>query len=92
MEGMNITHSLVGRFAKCEMCDKERASNYDLSFFEYRGAGSKRALEICKTCGYYDIAHIPSIRKKGACRICLGFEPHGAYEFDSYYCGCRGWD
>lgn len=23
---------------------------------------------------------------------CKTFEPHGPYEFDSYYCGCRGWD
>jgi hypothetical protein len=20
------------------------------------------------------------------------FEPHGPYEYDKYYCGCRGWD
>jgi len=23
---------------------------------------------------------------------CPGFEPRGAWDFDSFYCGCRGWD
>ena len=24
--------------------------------------------------------------------VCKKFVPHGAYDFDKFYCGCRGWD
>ena len=72
-------------------------SRYDLAFFEYMGALSERAVLTCKNCGFYKVAHEPAgpyradgkLKTKG---ICDSFEAHGAFEFDTYYCGCWGWD
>lgn len=99
---------LEGRFSKCTYPDgagkyyregmhKPTPSSTSLPFFEYQGPGSKRATQQCKNCGYYDVAHEPAgpyradgkLKSKG---ICDNFEPHGAFEFDSHYCGCWGWD
>ena len=89
------TDGLEGRMAKCPDCGRTVPSKWSLAFFQYRGASSERALLMCK-CGYYKKAHEDdptnlnrNVIKEGKCK---GFEPHGAYEFDSYYCGCRGWD
>ena len=94
-----------GRMAKCAYCGslKPSAEGLDgrLAFFQFNGEGSRRAREQCKNCGYYLSAHdpeqmaknVPSNRRtvveQGKCK---GFEPHGAFEFDEYYCGCEGWD
>ena len=66
-----------------------------LPLFEARGEGTPAATDYCK-CGYAEIAHRDdskerrrNVVKEG---VCKGFVPHGAYEFDRYYCGCRGWD
>jgi len=92
--------SLDGRFAKCT-CGRTRPSSLDLAFFEYEGPGSPRSKQSCKNCGYHEIAHtkegmagnVPTNRKtvieRGECK---GFVAHGPYEFDRFYCGCRGWD
>lgn len=77
---------LTGRTARCS-CGKERSSSDELAFFEYRGHGSRAAAVHCKNCGYYPVAH-----EKDNVRHCGNFEPHGPYEFDHFYCGCRGWD
>ena len=79
-----------------------------LAFFEYRGPGSKDATERCKCgffkCAheveYKQRISLPFELKSPFGRRktvvedgkCQGFEPRGAAEFDSYYCGCRGWD
>ena len=82
------------RQAKCT-CGKLEPSNYDLPFFLDRSAGSGYATEHCK-CGYYEIAHRddPKQRRLNVVKEgwCTGFQPHDEYEFDSFYCGCRGWD
>ena len=52
MENEKQTSELDGRKAKCAMCGREKDSDYNLPFFEYR--------------------------------------PNE--EYDSYYCGCIGWD
>jgi hypothetical protein len=40
----------------------------------------------CKHCHYYEQAH-------GKIHLaCRNFEPNGAWEFDTYYCGHSGWD
>lgn len=91
---------LTGRMARCS-CGAERPSDKDrLAFFEYRGPGSSFAVEIC-ACGFYRSAHEPEECRK---RVrgnqqtvvesgrCAGFTSQGPHEFDSYYCGCRGWD
>jgi len=84
---------LTGRQAKCHDCGKTVPSAFTLAFFEYRGEGSERATKMCK-CGYSLAAHSPFNRINAILKEdkCSGFEAHGAYEFDSYYCGCRGWD
>lgn len=84
---------LRGRLAKCS-CGNSRPSDASLAFFEYRGPGSDVAATDCKHCGYHEAAHNPEV-KKGHWReqfICDHFEPHGGYDHDIFYCGCRGWD
>jgi hypothetical protein len=80
---MDQNIELNRRLAHCASCSKEVESNWDLAFFEYRGPASTVAREHCR-CGYYECAH-PT-------RDCRQFHPHGPYDYDLFYCGCRGWD
>jgi hypothetical protein len=78
---------LTGRKAKC-YCGKTTESNLNrCAFFEHKGADSFAAQNHCKNCHYYKGAHNQDYE-----RVCNNFEPHGPFEFDSYYCGCHGWD
>jgi len=78
---------LFGRTARCS-CGAERSSDYALAFFEYRGENSRAATVSCLHCGYYEEAH----DGRPHTHICEHFEPHGAYDTDIFYCGCRGWN
>ena len=80
---------LTGRSARCS-CGATRPSDSErgLAFFEYLGPKSPAALQRCR-CGYYDTAHVPGARYQVKDHP---FKPHGAYEFDTYYCGHAGWD
>ncbi len=80
------TPNLAGRTAQCVDCGKTTASEMRLPFFQFRGDGSSAAVDQCK-CGYFEIAH-----QEGRTRADHAFEPHGAWQHDLYYCGCRGWD
>jgi hypothetical protein len=90
---------LVGREARCtcgQTAPSTKALDGYLAFFEYRGEGSRSATEQCKHCGYYDCAHgnsedkeLRNVVEEGKCP---GFEPKGDWGYDTYYCGCRGWD
>lgn len=97
---------LIGRTARC-YCGAVRPSSTDLAFFEYRGEGSETAVTRCAVCRYGAIAHDPTAPhmarvegKYGKTRYQTfmermgqhDFTPLGGQEFDSYYCGCRGWD
>ncbi len=84
---------LTGRMAKCG-CGHTVASTFDnsIAFFQFRGEGSRDALENCKNCWYSRRAHEPEVMAKNLALKCTNFEPHGPYEFDSFYCGCRGWE
>ena len=82
-------------------CTKESirpSKDHDkLAFFEFRGEGSKAAITICKHCRYALIAHQRKqlVENEGKAQykcVCDHFEPQGPLEYDSYYCGCRGWD
>lgn len=86
--------------ARCT-CDREPvpSSNHEmLAFFEFRGEGSPHALNTCGHCGYNKVAHGEDAPKWADGRTaveranCPGFEPAGAAEFDTYYCGHSGWD
>ncbi len=83
----------ANRIAKCG-CGNTRPSSEGekLASFEFTGEGSKRALDICRNCAYAEVAHTPEVMARNKNLKCMRFEPHGAYEFDSFYCGCRGWD
>lgn len=77
------------RQARCPSCKTERPSSPELPFFEYRGPGSSAATDACANCCYYDVAHEGP---RANSRICDSFVPHGAWDVDLFYCGCRGWD
>jgi len=87
--------SLEGRTARCG-CGRIEPSSAKLPFFEFRGEGSRMATDSCRNCGYSLVAHTQeqtrtqkNVVERGECP---GFEPRGAWEHDSFYCGCRGWD
>lgn len=82
---------LTGRQARCG-CGEVRPSDPDLAFFEFRGEGSWAAQNVCKTCRYAKKAHETENWARSNGKVCDSFQPHGAYEFDTFYCGCRGWD
>jgi hypothetical protein len=90
------TPNLTNRKAKCYSCNSIRDSSLELPFFTYRGEGSPDAKNHCKNCGYYEQAHNTNRYYKGTTEVnpllCSKFEPHGVYEYDTFYCGCRGWD
>lgn len=94
--------NLTGRTARCT-CGRTAPSDVSgrLAFFEFRGPGSRVATDTCKHCCYYECTHDPEYMARNVPSNpltvvqqgkCPGFEPHGAFEFDHYYCGCRGWD
>ncbi len=87
------TPNLEGRQAKCSLgCGSIQPSGLNLAFFEYLGPGSPASRQNCKKCGYFDTAHVRKEGQPPNRHVCLSFAPHGPYEFDKYYCGCRGWD
>lgn len=104
---------LTGRTARCAYfggkakyartadgkCDSQQPSSWELAFFEFKGEGSKDALESCGKCGFHQVAHTKegvagnvrptTVIEDGKCD---GFVPKGPQEFDRFYCGCWGWD
>jgi hypothetical protein len=93
-----VVPDLTNRMAKCIYgCGSQQPSSLELPFFEYRGEGSKEAVESCGECHYHEVAHKHrtdrvdprSVMEKGKC---TGFKPVGPARSDKYYCGCMGWD
>ena len=93
---------LTYRVARCT-CGRTTPSTLDgsLAFFEFCGEGSPRATDICGECHYASCAHDPAYMAKNVPSNrktvieqgkCSGFRPQGMLAFDSYYCGCRGWE
>lgn len=87
------TPALVGRAARCGHCASKKPSSPNLPFFKFKGVGSEDALHMCGACHYLIGAHgawntfakRPGITDHE-------FVAHGAYGYDDFYCGCRGWD
>ena len=87
------TFDLTGRKAACYKGCAVVPSSTSLPFFDYLGEGSRRATEDCGKCGMSVSVHqeiSPSTGRPGV--TTHGFVPCGGAEFDSYYCGCHGWD
>ena len=86
-----VAPDLTGRTASCAMnCGATRPSSLALAFFEFRGQGSDPAVKRCRHCSYVDVVHDPAYshyKKQDH-----DFTPHGAWDTDTFYCGCRGWD
>jgi hypothetical protein len=83
---------LTGRKARCG-CGAERDSDRSLAFFQYCGAGSREAEELC-SCGYTQKAHDLKCEKDPAhlASVCNLFVAKGDRGYDRFYCGCAGWD
>lgn len=84
---------LEGRQAKC-FCGKTVPSSLGLAFFEFRGEGSREAVEGCKNCYCFLSAHDPQRKytESEPPLVCGHFDPRGPQEFDRFYCGCRGFN
>lgn len=87
IEVADTPHDLTGRMARCSCGATKPSSPSALAFFTYRGPCSLESTETCK-CGLYRSAHSP---EKPHVK-CKEFIARGPNEFDSFYCGCRGWD
>ena len=84
--------NLANRMASCS-CGRKEKSAPDLPFFIYRGPNSDYAKHTCTRCRYSVVAHTTENWARGRSLVCQSFtsNPDG-HEYDSYYCGCRGWD
>lgn len=86
---------LNGRIARCS-CRLERPSvdaiNGSLAFFDYWGPESTENDKYCAECGLFKRVHNDFLWSKRP-----EITPHEPTdrqprEFDTFYCGCRGWD
>lgn len=87
---------LAGRQARCDCgrtCPSDgTAPGYtEIPFFQYWGPGSEKAERQCASCGKYEVAHGPAAPHGGR-YACAEWRQRQPDEFDSFYCGCRGWD
>jgi hypothetical protein len=84
-----VEAAAVPRQARC-VCGRLEPSAPTLAFFGDRSAGSDFATKTCRHCGYHAAAHGVTHYRTAACST---FEPRtDGFEYDEYYCGCRGWD
>jgi len=87
------TPDLAGRKARC-VCGRLTPSSNGLPDFEYRGPGSRWAVDVC-LCGYHRLAHHDDIRScavSPTLRNCPGFHPRGEASHDAFWCGCEQGD
>ena len=84
-----MTAEPTTRMAQCS-CGKVEPSSRRLAFLVDRGPGSRAAAETCAHCRYTAAAHERTPRRNP--QVCNHFEAHGPFDYDTYYCGCRGWD
>jgi hypothetical protein len=86
---------MTERMARC-YCGETRPSSEREKLFGFTDLSdtSAWARETCRHCGKFEVAHHPGcsqVRPDQYERH--AFEPREkGREFDSYYCGCRGWD
>ena len=88
-----MTTTETVRMAKCT-CGKEVPSTPSL----LRTTAEQWAKDRCAVCCYALGAHSPESRVKPHMRRAMGDghefvpTPPDARDYDTYYCGCRGWD
>lgn len=78
-----------GRMMRCSYfrtCGTEGPSNPNAAFW----SSGERERRLCAVprCGYSIEAHLPEHPH----RVRHEFKPRDAAPFDSFYCGCMGWD
>lgn len=80
------------RRARCS-CGREVASFSGLAF---RQTAESHAEGRCGTCGYADVAHEEPTRSRPHLARVMSdgheFTQAEPRDYDTYYCGCRGWD
>lgn len=80
------------RKARCS-CGKEVPSHAGLPFLH---TAERHAVGRCGLCGYAEVAHSPEVRARPHLKRSMGdgheFTQAEPREFDTFYCGCRGWD
>lgn len=91
---MVAVEKLTGRVARCS-CGREEPSDADLFALEFQGAGGESERH-CAECGYYEVAHgevvYGGVLRPHPIAGTHEFRPRAPLSFDTYYCGCRGWD
>ena len=80
------------RTARCTDCDDRRPSDPSLPFFEDRSPGTQD--HRCRDCRKFRAAHEYDPRRvrpeASSKHECVPMTE--GYPYDSFYCGCRGWD
>lgn len=80
------------RMAECYCGRTLPSDTLHLAFLQDRGPDSRPATLNCRHCGYHEVAHTSTVGSRHPTQSCPGFEPHGEYPNDIFYCGCRGWE
>lgn len=85
--------SLEGRQAQCT-CGKAVPSDDSgrLAFFQYRGPGMADPPCSVGRCFYVESVHQQINPRTGRPGVTDHAFVARTYEYDSFYCGCRGWD
>lgn len=86
-----VAEAAATREARCG-CGRVEPST---SFLAFRETAERHAEGRC-VCGYNRLAHSPEVQRKnrdiGRRTLDHEFEQAPMRDFDTFYCGCRGWD
>ena len=81
------------RMARCR-CGYIRPSSERAKLFGFTDRSLASEQKYCRHCGKYEVAHYPGCSQAQPDQYERHqFEPREeAAEFDTFYCGCDGWD
>lgn len=80
------------RYARCPYCKRLEPSNPKLAFFIDRSVENDRTSCSVGACYFVKAVHQAINPHTGRAGVTdHEFVPR-VYEYDEYYCGCRGWD
>jgi hypothetical protein len=80
------------RDAQCPYCNKLEPSSLNLAFFEDRSVETDRTTCAHQGCYFVRAVHQPVNPATGRAGITDHTFIPRTYHYDSFYCGCRGWD